>query len=423
MQHHSTSETPSEIPLEEVQIEFEVDGLTIVAPARAVLYLRPQPNIVFEVKDVPRALKEATKTKPSQSETTGPEVRVPILSGGPTVIELENGTEVSVIPSSFFPLQKDGVLYCSTLPCVALDTGRPLNSIKFSVMNFSRRLRYPLPHLAAPPWRIEIEPVSDLETLRKTQSTDRGYAITHNGTIRRTDNGPFSVEEATELLDALNIFFSFVCGTFCSPLNSIGLDSNGDEAWKCWGPQYISPWKLPRSWFDITVSPALPDIFQGFWQEYRNNAQGLARVIHWYAYSNETEVADVSMVFNQVALETLSHMTVGVKQSPTGEWIANALQHVGIDLQIPTFCSELDRLGNQKGWKHGPHALVEIRNDMVHSNAKHTNIPFDAYCEAQQLGLRYLELMLLQRFGYKGEYANRLTTVQRAGATESVPWK
>ena len=60
---------------------------------------------------------------------------------------------------------------------------------------------------------------------------------------------------------------------------------------------------------------------------------------------------------------------------------------------------------------------------MVHSNAKHTNIPIAAYHEARELGLWYLELMLLQKFGYMGKYANRLTPVKRAGATEAVPWK
>ena len=188
-----------------------------------------------------------------------------------------------------------------TLPCVVLDTGRPLKSIQFSVMNFSRRVSYLLPLLEAPPWQITIDPVSDLETLRKTLDFDRGFAITHHGTICRTNNSLFSVEEATELLDALNAFFSFVCGTFCSPLNVIGLDSNDDEAWKRWGPHYISPWCRPRSWFDITISisPALSDIFEGFWQEYKRDAQGQARILRWYAHSNETDVADVSMILNQ----------------------------------------------------------------------------------------------------------------------------
>ena len=425
MERHSTSEVHTNVPLEEMQVEFEIDGGKVSAPAKAVLYLRPSPSVVFEVWDVPRDLKGAAKAASSQSAPTGSTVRVPTFSEGPSSIRLENGTTVNVVPSSWGINQKERALYASTLPCVVLDTGSLLKSIQFSLMNFSRRVTYLLPLLEATPWQVTLEPVSDLDTLSKTQYTDRGYAITHHGTICRTDNSLFSVQKATELLDALNAFFSFVCGTFCSPLNAIGLDSNGDEAWKRWGPHYISPWYRPRSWFDITVSPSLPDIFKGFWQEYRNNAQELARVIRWYAHSNETDVADVSMILIQVALETLAHSTVGAKPTKkfTGDWIAGALQHVGIDPQIPAFFSELNRLANQESWIHGPHALVSLRNDMIHSDVKLTNIPLAVYHEARELGLWYLELMLLQRFGYMGDYASRLTPVQRPGATQAVPWK
>ena len=424
MESQSTSEVRSEIPLEEMQVEFEIDGRKVSTPAKAVLKLRPSPGIVFKVWDVPRNPEWSDKVVPGQPTLTSPKGSIPLFSEGPTSLRLKNGTTVDVVPSSWICTQEEGTLYAAQLSYVVLDKGRPLKSIQFSVMNFSRRVSYLLPLLEAPPWQITIDPVSDLETLRKTLDFDRGFAITHHGTICRTNNSLFSVEEATELLDALNAFFSFVCGTFCSPLNVIGLDSNDDEAWKRWGPDYISPWCRPRSWFDITISPALSDIFEGFWQEYRKDAQGQARVLRWYAYSNETDVVDVSMIFTQTALESLTQLTVGAKspRTRTGEWIASALRHVRIDPKIPAFCSELNRLANQESWKHGPHALVEIRNDMVHSNVKYTNIPIDAYHEAQQLGLRYLELMLLQRFGYMGEYANRLTPVQRPGATEPVPW-
>ena len=425
MESQSTSEVSSEILLEEMQVEFEIDGRKVSTPAKAVLKLRPSPGIVFKVWDVPRNPEWSDEIAPGQPVFTTSKGSIPMRSEGPTSLRLKNGTTVDVVPSSWSYSQKESVLYVSTLPCVVLDTGRPLKSIQFSVMNFSRRVFYPLPYLEAPPWKITIDPVSDLDTLRKTQDIDRGFAITHHGTICRTDNSPFSVDEATELLDALNAFLSFVCGTFCSPSNVIGIDSSDNEAWKRWGPDYISPWCSPRSWFDVTVGPALADIFKGFWQEYRKNAQELARILRWYAHSNETNVADVSMILTQTALETLSHSTVGAQSRSirTGEWIADALRHVRIDPKIPAFCSELKRLANQKSWKHGPHSLVTIRNDMVHSDVKHPNIPLDVYHEARELGLWYLELMLLQRFGYVGEYANRLTPVQRAGATEPVPWK
>ena len=59
---------------------------------------------------------------------------------------------------------------------------------------------------------------------------------------------------------------------------------------------------------------------------------------------------------------------------------------------------------------------------MIHAKVTDGDIPLDAYHEACQLGLQYLELMLLQRFGHTGEYASRLGSVQIAGLTERVPW-
>lgn len=424
MNSDSVTETQSRVLLEEMQVEFEIDGRTVSAPAKVVLALRPIPDVAFEVWDVPRDLRRAAQADPAQLASAATTKWMPMLSEGPATIQLDNGRTVEILPNSWMFSQTENTLYASALPCVGLDTGHPLERMQFSVMNFSPRVRHQYLHLEAPPWKIIFDPVSNLGALRETQDTDRGFAITHHGTIVRTDNSPFSVKEATELLDALNTFLSFVCGTFCSPLNVTGLDSNDDEAWKRWGPHYISPWSRPRSWFDITISQALSNIFKVFWQEYRRDPQGQGRIVRWYAHSNENNVADVSMILNQVALEALSNTTVGAKPNKklTGEWIADALRCVGINPQIPAFCSELNRLATQESWKHGPHALVTIRNDMVHSNITLTNISLDAYFEAWQLGLWYLELMLLQRFGYSGEYANRLTPVQMPGATEPVPW-
>ena len=56
MESQSTSEVRSGIFLEEMQVEFEIDGGKVSAPAKAFLYLRPQPSVVFEVRDVPNAI-------------------------------------------------------------------------------------------------------------------------------------------------------------------------------------------------------------------------------------------------------------------------------------------------------------------------------------------------------------------------------
>ena len=93
-----------------------------------------------------------------------------------------------------------------------------------------------------------------------------------------------------------------------------------------------------------------------------------------------------------------------------------------IDTVIPAPCEELNALAEKFKLEHGPHALVEIRNSIVHPDRKIQLHSIDEYHEAKQLGTWYVELILLNMFGYTGEYACRLSEVQMAGDTELVPW-
>ena len=180
----------------------------------------------------------------------------------------------------------------------------------------------------------------------------------------RSDSKAFSEEEAENLLNGLDNFLSFVRGSSCAVTNVIGIGDDGGEAWKRWGAHAVSPWRGHRSWSDIHVIGALSDIFAVFWDDYKNSKNDLERVLGLYAYSNDVEVVDVSIILNQAALELLAFLTVG-EEGKTGKRIAAALQKAGIDPQIPSFCEKLIALAEQKGYDHGPHALVGIRNSMI----------------------------------------------------------
>ena len=75
----------------------------------------------------------------------------------------------------------------------------------------------------------------------------------------------------------------------------------------------------------------------------------------------------------------------------------------------------------RRNFAHGPHTLVKIRNDLVHSDMKRGISSGRIYAQARELGLWYVELMLLNKFGYAGKYGNRLTQEWR-GQVELVPW-
>lgn len=144
--------------------------------------------------------------------------------------------------------------------------------------------------------------------------------------------------------------------------------------------------------------------------------------LHWFLLSNETRMLEGSIVLNQAALERLSQEFVQAKgDRKEGTWIKDALIKAGIPIMFPTQHQDLRKFAEAAGFEHGPHALVKIRNDLIHSNMKFGTLCGDIYSQARELGLWYAELMLLRIFGYKGKYGNRLTQ-ESPGQVELVPW-
>ena len=421
MNETPVQEATPPIPLGEMKVGFEIDGRMVHAHAKALEILTPTPSLVLEVSNVPR---EPLPLAGSPSEPTTPRVRnFLITSEGPSTVQLESGQQVPIVPTSWLPSQDHAVLHLQERPTVVLDAGNPIASTQFSLLNFTSSVAHYRLVLKAQPWSVSIEPVSNLQELEKSLRADRGYAITHQGVISRTDQQAYSVQDANDLLDGLDHFLSFVRGSHCSSTNVIGIDSEGNETWKRWGARHVSPWHPHRSWFDITASNSLFEIFPVFWQEFKDHKVHLGRIMRLYAASNDTGSLDIAIILAQVALESLTYMTVGEKSGrTTGCWIAAALQEAKIGTQIPPAFANLEEIRKRENWDHGPHTIVEIRNSMIHAESLSGDISIDAYYEAMHLGLRYLELLLLKKFEYAGRYASRLAPVQRAGATELVPW-
>ena len=392
-----------DILLAETQVDFVIDGQTVCVPARVVERFFPEPRVVIEVSDVPRRGGSGLLT-----------------SEGPSAITLENGTEIAVVPCPWFIMQRGADLPVGKYPCVALQTGRLLAKLQFNIINLRWYAGARKIALQDDEWRLSIEPS---ETFSKTtDALDRsgGYGVTHTGTIERTDKGTFSVKTAEDMLQKTRLFLSFICGAHCSTTNVTGFDDNDSEAWRRWGTNGVSPWKGRRSWLDITVLGALPIIFPAFFREV-GRYPSLARAIVLYAESNVSSTIDVSLILAQVVLEIFVSLKGSTGKNP-GERIANVLANAGIPREIPSELKNLKALSAQNKWTNGPHAVVGLRNSITHPRAGHHEGSMDAYYEAKKLTLWYVELLLLEQFKYQGEYASRLTEVQRAGQTELVPW-
>ena len=155
-----------------------------------------------------------------------------------------------------------------------------------------------------------------------------------------------------------------------------------------------------------------------------NMGKKIERGLHWYLLGNRgTGFSDADTVLVQAALEYLAYVQLrdderGRKSSDT---IKNALVNLGICVDIPKDCQKLYNFAEEHELKHGPHALTELRNDMVHARQRYDTVPSGVHYEAKNLGLWYVEMILLRFFKYRGVYSNRL--VERwVGEVEHVPW-
>ena len=301
------SEPNQPILLAEMQVQFTIDGRVVAAPARVFQRLWPSPQVVFEISNVQRDPQPISQGTPGSTQQTVS--NFPVMSEGPSTIQLEDGTPTKVVPSSWLFHQDDAVLQLEESPSVVLNTGKPMVSLQYDVLNITGDLFYWPLALEAPPWLVRIDPVPRLWELEKALRSDGGFAVTHSGTIQRSDGKGFSGDDAQFFLGGLGQFLSFVCGSRCGITNVVGFDSGGNEGWKQWGSYHVSPWQRHRSWADITIRDALSDIFQCFWLKYRKSSTHLDRVLGWYVYSNETEALDLSIVLNQTVLEVLTTLT------------------------------------------------------------------------------------------------------------------
>ena len=398
------------ITLAETRI-VEIDGQPVAAAVEIRQVLSPSPMVILQYDNMPEAWGYSDKQCQIKLEN-GPEMRVlvnrPGMVGGPKGLKFYG---------SLVPIEAH---------ITGIDTGKPLQSVQFKLANFldffsaggrwvetgnqSRKLN--VAQLEDSPWVIEIVSDPSLLENRQTLDSDDGYAITHTGCITRSDGASFSVEDIEPLLEDLRLLLSFARGAWCDLVIAEGKDPSGNDAWTRWGLKVIDPWNSTLSWLPsfgggeilASIFPALRQHRLGSW------CDTLTLAIDWYLASNRAPL-HAGLILSQVALERVSsQMGFSDSKRGAGRPIARALHKMGIGCQIPAACKELQSFTDeQRTIQNGPHALVEIRNDYVHSKSKYGPIPIGVQYEAWNLAQWYIESLLLKLLAYAGLYHNRLT--------------
>lgn len=340
-------------------------------------------------------------------------------------------------------------LFLRTEPVTVLNGSAPIAKAKFLLINFPSvwgrddLKRYPDPddkshgfvfprfQLRSGKWRVHVMAVDSLLSIHQRMLTRGGSALTHVCVVTQQDGQTASVEELEEFLSTLHLFLSFARGSYCGLTLLRGYAAGvpqGNRVWEQWGSYKVEPWRRSlQSWFDQSQSHTLSGTFDGIRRLLTQSANPtlLLQVFHWYLRSNESREPEVSVVLNHAALERLAFAAIGARSGgeKEGDWIARALQWHGVDSRVPSSCPELVRLQSAHGLAHAPHALVAIRNELVHPGVRLGVLASVAMDEARSLGLYYIELMLLSMSGYTGRFVDRLVYgrpyhMQR----RTVPW-
>lgn len=425
-------EPNSQILLADLPVSFTTNGRSLKAQAQFYLRFLPKPSLVIELDDLP--------------------VDTNIEFESTFFVSLENGNEIEVscISWNTQTSKNSSASKCVLVPtggnCTLLQTSDPLQSVAFDILNFpvffkgrdkvleaiddkGKRLRLlGAIQLVTHPWMLEVCAVPELEETKKKLQSEGGYAVTHTGIVIRSDGKTFSTEDVEDLIThTLRMFLSFANGSFCGIVDLRGRDHTGEFTWRHISSPIVDPWPTGRqSWFDTMHGHVLAEVFEGFCACLNDTEKGanIERGLHWYLLGNQgIGFSDADTVLIQAALECLAHVQLqnGKRGRSASETIKVALVEMGICVEIPDSCPQLKAFAQKSCLDHGPHALTELRNDMVHVRQKYGHVPSGVHFQAKNLGLWYVEMMLLRLFGFSGIYSNRLVP-RWVGVVESVPW-
>ena len=395
-----------------------IDGQPVDVPVNVVFQMFPYPRVVIESDQLPHAVLQKERFK----------------------ISMRNGAQLDAMCLVSPVLNSRGSLIPARLPADVLDKKIPLKSIRFSILNYPRvygmqdrwvetetgSTRTPHLKLEASGWCIEINGVENMTDVLNVLNRDGGYGFTYDGIVTRADDATFSIEEVDTLLEALRMFLSFAKGTYCSLSLIEGEDELDERTWARWGAHYVPSWKARESWILRNAGgDILAELFSKFVSLFEGGShsrQTVTRALDWYLTSNESAV-HVGLILTEAALERLAYHVLGSRQGSTGRFIEAALKQLNLDTNIPQECKELRNQQTLKKWNSGPHAIDDIRNDLVHPQSNLGNVSVYAHHEAWNLGQWYIEMVLLNELCYEGSYKNRLSDWEgRSNVIQPVPW-
>lgn len=253
---------------------------------------------------------------------------------------------------------------------------------------------------------------------------------THNLSISCGDCEA-TTDELNATLFLLRNFLSFAWGRQIGLGLLQGFSKDGSLVYAAPGITTVDALTCPSArqphWFPLSHAEILSEILPGFWSRMtdREWKDAVEWALYWWLSANHSgQVSETAILASQAGLEAVAPLVLqhfGALQSTKGsavEKIREMMTIMQVPLSIPGQLDELRAVASTKNWD-GPLTLTKVRNALTHpAKGQESGLAY----EASQLGMWYLELVLLFLFGYKGKVFNRTVFGGAWFEVERVPW-
>lgn len=297
-------------------------------------------------------------------------------------------------------------------------------------------------------FHLTLDSKPETHNFLKQLRAERAYGLTHTARISREAGKTIDFDSGKDLVSRMSWFFSFLRGQWCSPILPSGRRGES-EVWNLWKRPKASPWVAGKdSWFpgfymsQAEIQTAMNRLFEGFMEKWEDPIwnEPIQHATHWYVVSNLGEGGiEGAVILIQAALELLAWVYFVEEKNqfsnrkfddahlyPAKKKIELLLTEASIDQSIPASLQNLSSEMALLKASDGPEAITNLRNALVHPKKskrdRTTSVSASARYEIMQLGVWYLEMMLLFLFGYDGSYYSRFSTGTVKDALQKVPW-
>lgn len=283
-------------------------------------------------------------------------------------------------------------------------------------------------------WEIQIQKRHDYKKnqIFKKLKESNGYKITHVIKITKKDGSEFKKEKIDIIEEVLTWVLGLCSGRYIGFPIGVG-ERKRKEVYKEYSTPLMSPYKKINNWFPYKGAHSIELLFCRMLEKFNNSfySEEIKKLTHWYIEALNATFIENKIINSQIFLEKVSFIlltqtsnsTMSVKKYKNNKFQTN-LEKILSTVSINTGLNGKYNKFN-KDFNSGPEILIKYRNHIAHPQRIKIidNYTIEDIFLIKQLGLYYVEVLLLYLIDYTGQFMNRLKFPLGIGGHELVPWE